>query len=253
MFMKKALKIVLVVFVALLLLLVGFGVYLGRNLPSIIKTVVEEQAPKVTGTEVSLGGVQIIYGTGLVVVKDLIIKNPPGFTSPHAFWLHKLAFQINIPSVFQDVVIIDEFTLEKINIIAEQVGTSLETNLQVISDNAKASTPASSKQSKGATSTPSKPVKLIIKEFRFVANSVELLSEQWGGRTIAIPDIVLKDIGAKENGLTPDQLSQRIIQLITRHANDALKVELKRLAKEKAKESITGKIKEKWGSLFGGE
>jgi len=240
--MSKILKIVLSTVAIVLLLLVGSGVYLSRNLPDIIKGIVEKEAPQVTGTDVTLGGVQIIYGTGRVVVKDLVIKNPTGFSSPHAFWLHKLVFQISIPSVFQDVVVIDELSIENANIIAEQAGNSLKTNLQVIADHAKSAT--------GNAKNPpsdSAPKKVIIREFRFTGNSIDLVSEQWGDRTIAIPDLVLNDIGKKkEGGLTPDQLSQHIIKLVTRQANEAAKEELRELAKS----TITGKIKDKLGGFF---
>jgi len=239
--MGKLLKVVLSTVAIVLLLLLGSGVYLSRNLPEIIKGIVEKEAPQVTGTDVTLGGVQIIYGTGRVVVKDLVIKNPTGFSSPHAFWLHKLVFQISIPSVFRDVVVIDELSIENANIIAEQAGNSLKTNLQVIADHAKNAT-GNAKNSP----SDSAPKKVIIREFRFTGNSIDLVSEQWGDRTIAIPDLVLNDIGKKEGGLTPDQLSQRIIKLVTRQANEAAKAELKELAKN----TITGKIKDKLDSIF---
>jgi len=240
--MGKTFKILLGAFVVVLLLLVGSGVYLSRHLPGIIKNVVENEAPQVTGTEVTLGGVQIIYGTGRVVVKDLVIKNPSGFTSPHAFWLHKLVLQISIPSVLGDVIIIDELFIQNVNIIAEQTGNSLRTNLQVIADHAK----KSKRNSMESSSSDPSPKKVIIKHFRFAGNSIHLVSERWGDRTIPIPDLILSDIGEKEGGLTPDQLNQYIIKRVTLQANEAVQGELKQLAKS----TITGKIKEKLGGLF---
>lgn len=242
--MSKILKVILGVVGVTLLLLVGAGVYLSRNLPQIIKDVVESQAPQITGTDVTLAGVQIIYGTGRVIVQDLVIKNPVGFRSSHAFWLNKLVIQINIPSVFEDVLVIDELAIEKANIIAEQTGSSLETNLQVIANSSKNTGDRSKKAS--TSETPAK--KIIIREFRFTGNSIDLISQQWGNRTIPVPDLILKDIGAKEGGLTPDQLSQRIIKMVTRQANQAAKNELKRLAKD----TLGGKIKDTLSSFLGG-
>lgn len=241
--MNKIFKVLASVLFVLLLLLVGSGAYLSRNLPAVIKGLVEQELPQITGTEVTLGGVQIIYGTGRVVINDLVIKNPVGFKGPYAFWLHKMAFQIHIPSVFQDVVVIDEFSIEKTTIIAEQAGTSLRTNLQVITDHAiKGAGP-----SKQEAATDTAVRKLILKEFRFTGNSIDLVSPQWGDQTIAIPDLIFNDIGLKEGGLTQNQLSQRMIKLVTQQANQAVKEELKQLAKS----SITGKIKDKLSRFLG--
>lgn len=242
--MGKILKAVLSTVVVVLILLVGSGAYLSRNLPEIIKSAVEKEAPLVTGTEVTLGGIQIIYGTGRVAVKDLVIKNPSGFTSPQAFWLHKLVFQISIPSILEDVVVIDEFSIENAKIIAEQAGSSLKTNLQVIADHAK-SARASTKKSPASGPAAKK---IIIKQFRFTGNSIDLVSEQWGDRAIPIPDLILNDIGVKEGGLTTDQLSLHIIKLVTQQANEAAKDELKRVAKQ----TIGSKIKDKLSSFLGG-
>lgn len=249
--MSKILKVLAATLFVIFLLLVGSGIYLSRNFPVIIKNVVEKEAPRITGTDITLGDIQIIYGTGRIVVKDLVIKNPTGFTSPHAFWLHKLVFQLSIPSVFQDVVVINELSIEDANIIAEQAGDSLRTNLQVIADHAKSTTGSNKKPPISSSDSPSK--KIIIKEFRFIGNSIDLVSQQWGDRTIPIPDLVFNDIGEKEGGLTPDQLSQRIIRLVTHQASEAAKDELKRIAKEQARDTINGKIKEKLSELFGGD
>lgn len=245
--MSKPLKALIISLLVIVVVLVGIGTYISMNISTLVRDAVETQGSRTTGTPVRLGSAHFVFLTGRVGLSNLVIDNPDGFKTPHAFRMKSLVMAVDLPTVFDEVIVINEFGIDGAQITAEQVGTSLKTNLQVIADHAKAANPPDPSKNR---SNADKPPRLIVKRLALTANRVDLVSEQWGDRQVSIPDIVLKDLGKKEGGLTPDQLSQQVLQAMTREINRAVRHELEAIAKEKARDTITGKIKEKLGSWF---
>jgi len=254
--MNKGIKIFLGVMLALFVLVAAAGLYLSRNLPHLVKQAVETYAPKTTGTPVKLGGVRVNFMTGTVTLKNFVVGNPKGYTSDHAFQFDGLQFSLDLSTIFHKLIVIREFSIEGANIIAEQHGSITHTNLQEIADHAQSIT--------GAAETPvgtnvkdnnvkdnnakGKAVrKLIVSKLAFTNNTVDMVSEALGSRKIKLPDIVLKDIGKSEGGLTPEQMTQRITQLVTAQVSDAVREELKKIAVEKGKDTVLDKVKSWFG------
>jgi hypothetical protein len=234
--MNKTSKIIAGLSGVLLLGVIASGFYLSRNLPVIVKKAVETYAPKTTGTAVKLNRVRFNFMTGSVTLKNFVVKNPKGYKSDHAFQFDGLVFRLDLSTVFNKIIVIREFSIDGASIIAEQRGLNARTNLQEIADYAQRAKPAPAKSNKN------KGPRLIVSRLVFSDNTVDLVSESLGARKIKLPDIVLKDIGKKEGGLTPDQLTQRVTQLVTAQVSNAVKDELKRMAVEKGKESMIDKM-----------
>jgi hypothetical protein len=236
--MTKTKRFFLGLLAVLLLAVLGTGFYLSRNLPHIVKNAIETYAPKTTGTPVKLDRVHFNFMTGTVTLKNFVVKNPKGYNSDHAFQFESLVFSLDLSTVFKKIIVIRKFSIDGANIIAEQHGTSTHTNLQEIADYAERANPPADPKSKTG-----KEPKLILRELVFSNNTVNLVSQALGARKIRLPDIVLKDIGKQEGGLTPDQMTQRITQLVTAKVSDAVKEELKKIAEEKGKEALMDKVK----------
>jgi len=254
----KVLKILSVVVLLLVIAVAGGAYYLSRNLPQIVTDLVEKHGSEATGTAVTLGDIDFNFLSGRVALQDLVIANPKGFTTPNAFELNNLVFHINLKSLTEEVVNIEEFKIEGVSITAEQVGKSLKTNLQTISDNVKRQNRTNQQAAKKKTapkeedtgSTGGTEPLVIVQKFDFTDNSLDLVSEQWGDRTINIPSIELRDIGKKEGGLTPEQLTTQVMEAITSQANEAVKRELRTMAEEEAKKKLSSKVKDKFNSWF---
>lgn len=239
--MTKTSKIILAALALLLLAIGAAGFYLSRNLPTIVKNAVETYAPQTTGTAVKLERVRFNFMTGSVTLKNFVVKNPRGYRSDHAFQFDGLVFRLDLSTVFKKVIVIREFSIDGANIIAEQRGLNTNTNLQQIAAYAQKANPPTQK------SDPGVQQKLIVRQLVFANNTVDLVSEALGARKIKLPDIVLKDIGEQEGGLTPDQMTQRITQLVTAQVSNAVKAELKKLAVEKGKETVMDKVQSWFG------
>lgn len=238
--MSKLMKILVGIVGVLLLVFLGAGFYLSRNLPHFVKEAVETYAPKTTGTPVKLDAVGFNYMTGTVTLKHFVVGNPVGYSTDHAFQFDALKFRLDLSTVFKKVIVIREFRIDGANIIAEQQGSLTHTNLQDIADHAKSVSPPEEPAS--AKSKKHQP-KLILDKLAFTDNTVDLVSESFGSRKIKMPDIVINDIGKKEGGLTPDQMTQRITQLVTEQVSNAVKDELKQMAIEKGKDTLMDKVK----------
>ncbi len=254
--MGKVLKLLLVLIFLIALALGGAAFYLSKNINQIVIDTVETYGPQATGTAVSLAGVDVQLLNGRVGLNELVVANPPGYTTAHAIRLDNLVFHVDLNSVLGDVVTIEEFTITGANIIAEQTGTSTNTNLQAIANNAKrgqgkSSAPAPQQEESAA---PQREIKLVVNQLNFVGNSVDLVSEQLGDRTITIPDLQLADLGKAEGGLTPEQLGQQVMAIISQQASDAvqkeIEVALKQELEKKAKEKVSSKLSEKFKGLF---
>src|SRR5262245_59747782 len=96
-------KIAIAAGVLVAVIAVAAVVVLGR-LGRIIGDGVETEGPKITGTDVSLGGAQVSIFDGEGALKRLRIANPEGFSKADAFDLGKIAIKVDVKSVTSGVV-----------------------------------------------------------------------------------------------------------------------------------------------------
>ncbi|MEC8429701.1 MAG: hypothetical protein VXZ35_14790 [Pseudomonadota bacterium] len=234
--------------VAAVVLIVGVVIFLGlQNLNQIVKTAVETVGPDVVGTEVRLAGVDIEITNGRGELSGLTIANPKGFSNNNAFELGTIALQVDPSSLSGDVVVIDEILISGAHLLAEQKNLT-ETNLQALMNNMQGGTSVGSgENTKPAASDSSSSVKLAVKKFTFSDSNIQVVTQEWGERTIKLPSISVADIGSKDAGLTPEQLAQAMIQPVLKAAEKSVKRDLEKLAKEKLEEKAKEKLKEKLG------
>jgi len=238
--MNKTAKFIVGLTAVLLFSAVVTGFYLSRHLPSIVKQAIETYGPKTTGTPVKLDRVRFNFITGSVTLKNFVVSNPKGYTTNHAFQFDDLVFTLDLSTVFKKVIVIRRFNIDGASIIAEQRGSITHTNLKEISDHADIVNAADDKANNKKFGMQQK---LIVSHLIFSNNTVDLVSETFGSRKIKLPDIILNDIGKKEGGLTPDQMTQRITRLVTIQVSNAVQEELKKMAVEKGKDTAISKVK----------
>lgn len=243
----KALKIVIGLIVAAIAIIAIVVVIGLQNINGIVKAAIEKVGPQVTGTEVRLAEVDITLTEGRGMLQGLSIANPKGFSNNNAFSLGEIALQIDPMSVTGDVIIIEELTISAAKLLAEQKNIT-DTNLQALLDNVTAGANSGSADSSGSGSTSngdSEQVKLAVKLFRFNASELQLVTEQFGQKTLKLPTIELNNLGSAEQGLTPQQLSQAILKPLLAQAKEAAKKELERLAKGEVEDKLKEKLSEK--------
>ena len=240
----KAVKVILGILVAAVVVVAIVIVIALQNINGIVKTAVETVGPEVTKTEVRLSEVDIVLTEGKGALRGLTIANPSGFSNANAFSLGEVSLQIDPASLTGDVIVINEILITGAQLLAEQKNIK-DTNLQALLNNVTAgssnASSASSTAESGATDSGDS-VRLAVEKFTFSASEVRLVTEQWGERTLKLPAIKLKNLGSKDKGLTPAELTQAVLKPILAQAKAAVSKQLEEIAKDKAEAKMKEKL-----------
>lgn len=223
-----------------LLLMIG-GAYLYLNFEAFSKAFVEKQASKTLGTKVTIEALEIMPQELTVKVSGIHIANPHGYAKDDVLVVGgvKIAiesFQAN-PIVFKQVQIDDT----NIDLEIKPSGTNMTDLVKGMDRKA---------SDKGGKASSEK--KIIIREFLLNNASVTATSEflKSGEESVILPDLILKGIGEKKNGVVASEALAQIMDYVSQHAVKASAREglLKGLSADSFKD-----IKGDWSALSGGE
>jgi hypothetical protein len=233
----------LAIAVGILGVILGVGVALFLDqLGRLIEQGVEEHGPPLTGTEVSLGGASVSIFDGAGELTDLRIGNPEGYSDERAFDLGRIAIRIDPKSVASDVVHIRSLVVDGPKLLAE-FDPAGKNNLKAILNHVKAAAGGGTKQ--GSAGGGGK--KMIIDEFRFENAEARALAPSLKlDKTLKLPPVVLKNLGAKQGGAAAADIANQILRPIvdatvaaaTKEYVSAQRGKLEDKAKDKAKEEL---------------
>lgn len=230
----------------LVVILVVAGIaYLGlSNINALIKNAVETVGPQVTKTDVSLSAVDFKLTEGRGELHGLVIGNPPGYNSEYAFSLGTVALQVDPVSVTGPVIVIKEILVDGAKLVAEQkdlTKSNLVDLLNNMKGGGKAEAPAPASDSDGGASD----VRLMVERFSFVNSSAQVLTQQWGEKTLSLPAVKLKNIGDKTTGVSPEELAQVMLQSVIEQTKKQVSRDLEKRAKAEAEAKLKEKLDEK--------
>ena len=192
----------------------GGGVYLFTQLNSIVKPLTEKIATQALGVPVSIGGMNISLQEKRVIVNNIRIANPKGFSKPHVLTISGV--DVGLRDLIKDRI-----DFNNIAVTGAQVYLEVKeggTNLQALKNNMP-------KPTAKDTSEPAEPIKVIVRKFTLkdgqLNPSVTLIGEQ-DLAPVKLSSLVLSDIGVKENGiLAREAITQIITPLIKSVSKDA--------------------------------
>ncbi len=207
--MKRGLAIAGGVLLGLIVIIGAIGFFALENLNSLVKTAVEDVGSDVTGTEVSLGEVDISLTEGRGSLLGFTMTNPSGFKSDEAFKFDEVTVKIDLSTVTSDPIVINEVVILN-PVVTYEIGNK-EANLDRIQKNVESST-ASSEGSSDASSGGEAP-KIIIENLYFRGGKVNVVASQFmeNAMSAELQDIHLKDIGKEENGATPGAIAEELM------------------------------------------
>jgi hypothetical protein len=240
----KAIKITFAIVVVVLLLVVGGVFALLLNLEGIVEETVEKRGPDVTLTPVNLGGVNIKIFQGLAELNHFEVANPKGFTSAHAFKADVLRIKVDPKSLSTGVIVLDDITMEGINLVAEQKG--LTTNLQELHRAIKQFTgrSGSGETADESPASSAKEPRFMLRNLSFKNNSMRLITEKYGDYSVEIPALERSNIGGA-NGMTSSELAVAIMEPIIERAEKSAKEKLKKVAKSEVEDKVKAQLEEK--------
>ena len=240
--MGKAGKAFIGVVIAAVAIVAVLAVVVFQNLDAIIKQVIEDVGSEVTGTAVRVSEVKFTLQEGRGEIYGLTIANLPGYQSSHLFEMDEVAVQIEPASLTGPVIVINEVLIDGARLIAEQKGTT--TNVNELLDSMK---PAEEEPAPADTGEAA-DVRLMLERFAFVNSTGTLKTEQFGDKTLKIPDVRAADLGDRETGLTPEQLANSLLSSVIKQVEKAVGNYLEQLVKDAAKDEINRQLDEKIGA-----
>ena len=223
------------------LVLVGIGgvLYFLSNLNSIIAQVIEEQGSRVTSTEVGVSGVDISLREGRGTVAGFSIASPAGFETDHAFTLGEITVDIDLGSVREDPVVIEEIRVRAPVVNAEFLQSG-SLNIDVLRKNIQQYT--ASQGGDGAQKNDDLK-RVRIKRFIFEKGRIEVDATELGleARSLDLPAISLENIGGAE-GARPDEIAQVVFDALTRKATaEIARAEIDQMVEDKVMDTVTDK------------
>ena len=234
-------KIIIGIVAIVLIAIVVFVLYVLSNLNSLVAEAIEKNGSEVTNTSVRVSGVEISLREGRGSIKGLSVASPDGFKSRDAFLLNDITVDIDIKSVRENPVVLDEIRIQAPVINAEitKSGSSNIDELRKQVQSHTAGTAGGSSESSGETK------RIRIKQFVFEKGRVEVDASALGleKRTITLPEIRLSDVGGKA-GAPPDEITKIILTTVAKQvASEIARSEVNKLIKEKLGDSLGDKAK----------
>ena len=217
-------KKILLVTLLLILVLGGATYWFFDNLDDFIKNYMVENGSKMTKTEVEVDSVKTDFQKGEISINRLGIENPNGFSNSEAFEVEKVMISINKESLTQDIIEIPLVLINNPEIIYEYNGkktnfNALKENIQSYQNNGsnisqeKKSTKTTENKEIKDTNDKKTPKTFFIKELKIVDLQIKarVSSLKKDFLNKKIPLIVIKDIGSKSQGASPEFILERVI------------------------------------------
>jgi hypothetical protein len=139
--MKKTIKALIVVLLAVLILAVIVVIAVEIFADRALKTGIEVAATKTLNVGVSVGKVDLSIFAGKLNIRNLLINNPPGYQYDKLLELKNAQIEVDVKSLMGERVNIRKIRLDGANIVLEQRGVScnnLQDVLKTISEGRKA-------------------------------------------------------------------------------------------------------------------
>jgi hypothetical protein len=206
--MKKLVKILLGIVVVVIVLLLAAVLTLPLTIGPIVKTAASVGGPKALGVTVSVGDVKLSPLAGNLVISQVKVGNPAGYSDKDAFAVEKVEVSLNIKSLLTDTIVVRKIQIDAPAISFESKdGTS---NFDAMMANAK----KASAEEKAKTDKEQKSgKKVVIEEFALNDAKVSYTAGLTLGRalTIPLPSVTVRDIGKESGGVTAIDAVTQII------------------------------------------
>lgn len=235
----KKLSIALIILVLLIVIAV---VVIASQAGSLIKNGVETYGPELTGTSVTLSDVDISLLSGNASINNLVVGNPKGFKSEHAFKVAEVSVKLDMGSLFSEQIRIEKILIDGAELTYEQINKS--SNIDALKRNVERNTGSGAGGSGDEGS--SSDVQLQIDDLYINGTKVNVMAAVLGKeeqQSVTIPDIHMQDLGKGGSDGSVSTIVDEVVRLITKAATKAAVDEL-------GKRKIQEKIDEKKGEAL---
>lgn len=216
-------KKVLIGLALVLVLIVGGLFYLWQTLGPRVQAAVEEVGTRTTGVPVTLAEADTsgLLG-GDLVLRRLVIANPPGFKSDGVLKVGEIRMNIDLPTVLSDTVVVNELVITAPQVVYEFArGTS---NIGTIQQNVR----KAKSQGDGGPPPPEAAEdgakKVVIENVYVRDGAVNASADFLQGKAVGtpLPALHLTGVGKDSGGKLPRQVAEQILAAIALSATEAV-------------------------------
>ncbi len=202
-------KWILRIVVCLVVLFVLGIVTVMLCLDGIVKKGVNTYGPIITKVDVKLDGAHLSVFSGSADLKGLFVGNPSGYTTDSAMKVGEVSVSLKPMSVLGDKIIIETINVKSPEITLE--GGLKDNNLTKIQSNINGASASSSGGDASAAGGSKK--KIQVADFLVSGAIVRVKSPLLGGKmlSVTLPDIHLTNLGTGSDGLTPAELTDKVM------------------------------------------
>jgi len=212
-------KLIIRLLIALVVVVVLAVLAVGLFLDGAIKRGVETFGSRLTKVDIKLRSVNLSLLSGAGTFKGLMVGNPEGFKMPSAISVGEATVALKPGSLLSDKVIIKTINVQAPEITFE---TDLKhNNLSKILSNVQEATGGGgqepAKPTEPAPPKEAKPAKTLeVDDFVISGGRIHVSVTTLGGQaaTIPLPDIHLQGLGTGPEGITPAELTKRVLEAI---------------------------------------
>ncbi|MFO7937969.1 MAG: AsmA family protein [Kiritimatiellia bacterium] len=219
--MKKIIKIAAGVVAVVLVLLIGFIATLPLTISPLVQKGAAAAGPKLLGVRtVSVGDVQLKPVAGQLILSDLKIGNPEGYSENDSFAVKTVDIDLKTSSLVRgDTIYIERIFIDAPAILYEsQNGKS---NFDTMLEKAQK---AEKEQKEDRSSDDEAKKKVVIEEFVLNGSTVAYSSKLTFGKavTVPLPPIKMKDIGKDSGGVNAIEALEQVMSEILGGLRDAV-------------------------------
>lgn len=182
------------------------------SLNRMVKGAIEVYGSEASGTQVSVGKVEITLATGEGIVDDLQVRNAAGFTDRDIFRLGRIVIKLDTDTLMDNPVVLDELTVRAPTVHYE-IDDSGSSNLDVLRKNLSAGG-----SGKNADNDEFRMIirKLIMEDGRA---SVRIAALGEREQSVRLPSVQLTDVGKKSGGATAAEVASLLSRELVKNTN----------------------------------
>ena len=187
-----------------LLALAGGAVWLYQSRDALLELAIRRYLPEIMGVPVQVESVRLSPFEGRARVTGLVVGNPQGFQTPYALRVAEVELRLDGATLATDLVRVHAVLVRQPQLNYEYAAGG--SNLDVIQRQVERYLGAHS-------GTRSSPRKLVIDSFVLQGARAEVHAAALQGRALSlpVPDVLLRDIGAKAGGVAPAEAASQVL------------------------------------------
>ncbi len=192
----------------------GGAYWLHWNLDRLVQQAIARHGSEITGASVTVAGARLETANGRGELRGLRIGNPAGFKTLYAVQADRIELELDLITLASDVVVIRKIAVIGPDVIYEK--GERQTNFDALQ--------AQIAKAVGQSANAGPGKKLIVQELVVRNARAQASAAFMGGKTVSVtlPDLLLRDLGKAEGGLTPAQLGQRIASAVEKRLTAAV-------------------------------